>query len=233
MNRRDQLNEFYRLINEIESRLCDKRYLRDCTGKMNWPRKGVYFFFEAGEYRGDEKTPRIVRVGTHALKQGSKTTMWKRLRQHRGTTRGSMVGGGNHRGSIFRLHVGSAILEKESLGDEFQTWGVGQSAPRNIRVSENPIEKKVSTHIRSMPFLWIKIDDPSGPNSMRKYIERNAIALLSNSSRNEIDPPTKNWLGHYCWNENIRKSGLWNSNHVTERVQEDFLECLENIVYEI
>ena len=233
MNRQDQLDYFYRLIHEIEDRVGEKRYLRDCTGKMNWPRKGVYFFFEPGEFREDRKTPRVVRVGTHALKRGSKTTLWKRLRQHRGTTRGSMVGGGNHRGSIFRLHVGSAILEKEGITDEYQTWGVSQSASRTIRVSEYPIEKMVSNYIRSMPFIWLNIDDEPGPDSQRGYIERNSIAFLSNYSRKDIDPPSSNWLGKYCWNENVRNSGLWNSNHVNETVHYNFLDQIEQIIYEI
>jgi hypothetical protein len=49
----------------------------------------------------------IVRVGTHALETGSQTTLWKRLSQHRGQARS---GSGNHRGSIFRLIVGTALI---------------------------------------------------------------------------------------------------------------------------
>jgi hypothetical protein len=55
----------------------------------------VYFFREAGETRCDSGNgPRIVRVGTHALKAGSSTKLWTRLSQHRGKS----AGGGNHRG---------------------------------------------------------------------------------------------------------------------------------------
>ena len=56
--------------------------------------------------------PRIIRVGTHALKTGSRTTLWTRLSQHKGQP-GS--GGGNHRGLIFRLIGGRAVgwLEPE------------------------------------------------------------------------------------------------------------------------
>ena len=31
-----------------------------------------------------------------------------------------------------------------------------------------------------MPFLWLEVPDPPGPDSLRGYIERNAIVLLSN-----------------------------------------------------
>ncbi len=39
-----------------------------CTGRMDWPRRGVYFFIEPNQVRTDSGTgPRVVRVGTHAL----------------------------------------------------------------------------------------------------------------------------------------------------------------------
>jgi hypothetical protein len=43
------------------------RMLADCTGRDGWPRHGVYFFFEGGENRADG-SPRVVRVGTYALR---------------------------------------------------------------------------------------------------------------------------------------------------------------------
>jgi hypothetical protein len=62
---------------------------------------------EEGEERSHSgQGPRIVRVGTHALKGGSSTTLWKRLSQHKGQERSRR---GNHRGSIFRLIVGTAL----------------------------------------------------------------------------------------------------------------------------
>ena len=74
---------------------------------MDWPRRGVYFFFEPGESRSLSGTgSRIVRLGTHALANGSRSTLWQRLSQHRGNAKGD---GGNHRGSIFRLLVGVAL----------------------------------------------------------------------------------------------------------------------------
>ena len=195
-------------MDNLENRVGERRLLRFSDGKRNWPQRGVYFFFEPGEFRENKKTPRVVRVGTHALKADSKTTLWNRLRQHRGTKKGSMKNGGNHRGSIFRLHVGTAILRRDQIGDEYPTWGIGQSAPRETRVGEYSIEVLVSEHIRSMPFLWLNVDDSSGPSSLRGYIERNSIGLLSNFMREPIDPPSPSWLGKYCQNENIQLSGL-------------------------
>jgi hypothetical protein len=178
---------------------------------------------------------RVVRVGTHALKRNSSTTLWDRLRAHRGTLDGERAGGGNHRGSIFRLHVGNAILKKEGLEKQYATWGVGSSAKKRIRDLEYPVEKKVSNYIGSMPFLWLEVDDAPGPQSERAYIERNSIAILSNYSKLEtesaVDPPSDSWLGRCCRSSLVQESGLWNVDHVTETcVDPSFLEKLENLV---
>jgi hypothetical protein len=231
-SRLNQTERFYSLLDSLAKRLGGPRYLSQCNGNMGWPRKGVYFFFEIGEFRENVSDPRIVRVGTHAVSEGSRTTLWDRLRAHRGTLKGKNPGGGNHRGSIFRLHIGTAILNKEGCWGEYPTWGKGSSAKPHIRASEYPIEKKVSKHIGSMPFLWLRVDDPAGKNSERAYLEKNSIALLSNynltGSGMTLDPPSSGWLGCYCSNELVRESGLWNANHVRERsVNPHFLDRLE------
>ena len=80
-----------------------------------------------------------------------------------------------------------------------------------------------------MPFLWLGIDDEPGPASLRGYIERNSIALLSNYDQPDspIDPPSAEWLGQWADREQVRRSGLWNVNHVTEDYDPDFLDMLE------
>ena len=153
---------------------------------MSWknglPEEGSIFFFEPGEIRttsGDGF--RVVRVGTHALTKKSKTTLWKRLRQHRGTLSGKYAGGGNHRGSFFRLRVGMAFIKMNRWKDEGTgSWGDGSSAPSHVREDECWIEKTVSDHIRRILFLWLAVNDPPGSESQRAFIEKNANALLSN-----------------------------------------------------
>jgi hypothetical protein len=109
---------------------------------------------ENGENRTDTGTgPRIVRVGTHALKTGSRTRLWTRLSQHRGQHRS---GGGNHRGSIFRLIVGTALIAKHQY--EFPTWdNRAGSATAEIRAGEIALERQVSATIGAMRFLWLAI----------------------------------------------------------------------------
>jgi hypothetical protein len=110
MNRQADLVRFYEILLSLEHTLGGKRILADCDRRMVWPDRGVYFVFEPSEARSDTGNgPRVVRVGTHALKAGSGTSLWQRLSQHRGIT---STGGGNHRGSIFRLLVGSAIKKR-------------------------------------------------------------------------------------------------------------------------
>ena len=195
---------------------------------MKWPKRGVYFFMEPGEVRAETGDgPRIVRVGTHALKTGAKTKLWSRLKQHKGITRS---GGGNHHGSIFRLIVGAALMQRDRL--DFPSWGKGGTAPREVRKLEQPLERKVSTIIGDMPFLWLAIEDEPGPDSLRGYIERNAIALLSNynDEKHPIDSPSPSWLGRYCDREKVRNSGLWNSNHVDEDYDSAFLDVLARLI---
>ena len=63
--------------------------------------------------------------------------------------------------------------------------------------------------------------------------ERNSISLLSNFEKNPLDLPSAGWLGHFCNRELVRKSGLWNQNHVDETYDPAFLDCLAKLVSEI
>jgi hypothetical protein len=49
--RLQHLDEFYSLLRKLEDGCGGKRILRDCTGQLEWPEMGVYFFFEPREYR--------------------------------------------------------------------------------------------------------------------------------------------------------------------------------------
>jgi hypothetical protein len=219
------LGSFYSILDRLEQRLGGAKTLGDCSGRFPWPQRGVYFFFEGGENRNDSGIgPRVVRVGTHALTSSSRTNLWTRLSQHRGQA-GS--GGGNHRGSIFRLIVGAALISRDQHA--CVSWGKDSSAAREIREQEIELERAVSAVIRAMPFLWLAIGDEPGAGSLRGYIERNAIALLSNFDRTPADTPSFGWLGHHSNRERVRKSGLWNSNHVDESYDPAFLKELERL----
>ena len=44
--RLDDLTRFYALLDELAARLGGVRRLSECSGRMAWPRRGVYFFLK-------------------------------------------------------------------------------------------------------------------------------------------------------------------------------------------
>ncbi len=125
--------------------------------------------------------------------------------------------------------MGGALLARDdSLAPKVASWGKGSSAPKEVKASEAHVERAVSSYIGAMPFLWIEADDEPSKRSIRKVIEVNAIALLSRASPTSdlADPPSGKWLGHFCPNGRVRRSGLWNDKHVEDRYAPAFLEVL-------
>lgn len=231
MSRTAHLEQFYDLLDQLEQKFGGKRHLADCNGQMGWPKRGVYFFFEPNEFRTTQADKmRVVRVGTHAVSSGSKSTLWGRLRSHKGLN----SGGGNHRGSIFRLHVGAALLAKTDI--ELATWGVNSSASREIRQNETQLEQQVSAYIGKMPFLWLAVDDEPSTASHRSVIEKNSIILLAGQDGySPLDKSSREWLGHWSARDKIRQSGLWNLNYVASLGQQysydaGFLDLMKDYV---
>ena len=223
----EHLNRFYLLLQQLHN-ATGSRMLADCNHNSGWPSRGVYFFFEPGETRPTGEL-RVVRVGTHAVSDGSKATLWQRLSQHKGA---SKTGGGNHRGSIFRRHVGSALLNAgRILPPTGSAWGQGSNAPKPIREAELPIERAVSEYIRAMPMLWIEADDEPSKHSIRAQIERHSIALLSQTYEGSAyEPSSADWLGQHATNAVVSSSGLWNVRAVGNRYDPEFLDLLEQAI---
>lgn len=220
MSRIQDLNDFYKILKKAECKIEGKKLLSNCHGRMQWIKKGVYFFFEDGELRDNNKDMRITRVGTHAVSKNSNSTLWQRLRSHKG--RRNM--NGNHRASVFRQLIGDSINNIENLN--IISWNKSDISVEE-RNQEIELEKNVSEYIRKMPFIFVKEEDDAGPSIMRSFIEKNSIALLSNYNRPAIDSKSESWLGNYCSFKfvKVKKSGLWNQNFV-ERTNwdNDFLE---------
>ena len=232
MNRLNDVLRLYEILAELEVRLGGARQLQACNGRMAWPDHGVYFFFEPGELRSTSgRGPRVVRVGTHALSASSRTRLWTRLSQHRGT---ASTGAGNHRGSAFRYLVGQALIRRGRM--DVPTWGVGgtaTAAAEDFGISrtallerELPVEVAVSRMIGAMPFLWVRCEDVVGGRDARDVIERNAIGLLSNRGGQALDAPSATWLGAASPSALVRESGVWNKNYVDDGYDQRFLKVL-------
>lgn len=221
------MDRFYALVRRLSATSADvPASLGGHTAKSIRPQKGIYFFFESGERRMTSPfEDRVTRVGTHSVSAGSMATLWGRLRTHRGGVDGS----GNHRGSIFRLHVGECVIAKAGLEAIFPMWGRGQSASRDVRAGEEEIETEVSDLIGAMRVLWLEVADAASPDSDRAYLERNLIALLA-GPQGPIDLPSEHWLGRWSSRDAIRSSGLWNVNHVHETYDPHVLNVFEEYV---
>lgn len=222
---RQQATRFSHLLHRLWLVQSGGRRFRNADGRQHWPTKGLYFILEPDHGLGGGKMPRIVRVGTHAVSKGSKTSLWDRLSTHRGT----LAGGGSHRSSIFRLHVGRAAMAEEPALFWPETWSQGQSAPAAVRAGEVALEHRVSEIIGELSVLWLDVDDEAGPTSERAYLERNAIGLLSRMGL--LTPGVRSsWLGRQSPDWRIAASGLWNLNHLFLRPDDDFLDRLERAV---
>lgn len=112
MNRESDINRLHSLLDRLRGRVGGPRYLSECNGRIDWPERGIYIFFASDETHHSTDHQRITRVGTHTVSSGSGTSLWNRLIAHRGTFSGKYAGGGNHRGSVFRLRVGEAMIER-------------------------------------------------------------------------------------------------------------------------
>ena len=98
----------------------------------------------------------MVRVGTHALTATRKATLVGRLRQHRSHLAGRDPGGGNHRGSVFRRHVGAALIHRDGHSPALLASWLDRHGPHPGWASqETGIERSVSRNIGSMPVLPI------------------------------------------------------------------------------
>jgi hypothetical protein len=199
-DRKAALEQFYRLLDVLYQRVGGYRVLKDCHGGMAWPRRGVYFFFEEGEYR-QAGGLRVVRVGTHAVSAGSQTTLWDRLRAHRGPADPSRPSAYEVGGSAFRLQIAIAL-------DQIQ---------------DRP---NINQVIGRMPFLWVGVDDEPSPLSERRYVERSAVALLSNYGKAPIDSPSPTWLGRHSVHGEVKLSGQWSLNDVDRSYKPHFLDVL-------
>jgi len=172
------------------------------------PRNGVYLVYEEGELF--EGRPRIVRIGTHRAQDGLR----RRLRYHVG---------GNKNSSIFRKHLGSALLKRLGYaGEEIARWM--RQDTRGWRDVEKAITLELETRFS---FSCLHIED--APERMRT--ERQLIASLTCL---DYSPASDHWTGNLAGSLVVRSCGMWNTQHVggSDALDQQGLHRLERLVHE-
>ena len=175
------------------------------------PSNGIYFFYEDSEVlkAGNKVIKRIVRVGTHK-EQGR---LPDRICNHYF---------GNKNSSVFRRHLGAAILAKRDPNNpRLKEWMGSEVILKGV---ENAVSKLLR---EEFSFRCIRVDDADE----RLELERRLISTLAKFSPKYISP---NWLGRYSPVDTIRRSGLWNVEHVDDYVimESEHLNRLEQLVLE-
>jgi hypothetical protein len=159
---------------------------------------GIYIFFERGELvnLGGQSFDRIVRIGTHK----GDSRFPGRIRQHYGN-KNSLSG--NKNGSVFRKHVGGALLRQKGPADpRLKDW-LTQDGPTFREVEEN-----VSQTLRdNFTFSCFRVDTKED----RLCLER---ALIAQLAQYPLGSACDSWLGRHADSGKIRQAGLWNTQQI-------------------
>jgi len=181
------------------------------TPTTRLPRNGIYFFYEEGELcrHVDVIRPRIVRVGTHR----EHGRFPSRIRQHFG---------GNKNGSVFRKHLGGALLRSGNPNDSRLKKWLKHDTPTFKDVEELVTNKLAA----DFTFRCIAVED----KKMRLDLEERLIATIAKCPGCK---PSIKWLGRYAASEEIRESGLWNVQHVysNRRMTQQYLSKLRELTH--
>jgi len=182
------------------------------------PTSGVYVLFEEDELGHDGQ--RIVRAGSHT----GHAKLVVRLREH-------FIAENKDR-SIFRKNIGRALLNRRE--DQFLSeWEIDLTSRKNRDLYAHQIdscrlqtvEREVTDYIRKhFSFIIIHIND----KDERLYFEKRIIATVSGCPSCN---PSFGWLGRSSPIDKIRKSGLWQVNHLYgENMTDQDIETLADIV---
>jgi hypothetical protein len=164
---------------DIETLIARLPRLRHDVERTAIPPSGLYFFFEDSEPRDQ-----IVRVWTHRSDGGLR----RRLRHHFK---------GNRRGSVFRRHLGSAVLYDDERLEQWMDRGADKMPDVEVAVSRILFEH--------FEFSVMSVADLEE----RFQLEAALIGALAREPRMSPD-----WRGRRAAREAIRQTGLWNVERI-------------------
>lgn len=138
---------------------------------------------------------------------------------------------GNKNSSVFRRLLGGALLRKEDPHHPclWPAPGQGHWEKQGVQTCPRcrPVEEVVSTLLEEeFWFRCIEVKDMG----LRNKIEKLLIATVSLCP---VCGASERWLGHWSYSDNMKRSGLWNSDHVFDwslLMVEDCLELLARLV---
>ena len=172
----------------------DRLKLRKEKPEYDVSQNGIYFWYEKGEIR-QGGGQRVTRVGTHE----KPNRLHARIKEHYGL---------NREGSVFRKHLGGAIMgQNREPESEIKEW---YKARRSLRFNDQKFrncETQITAQAKLGNYRVLKVDDPNE----RLQLEEKLIALFSHC---KYCRPSENWLGNHAYRKEIRDSGLWNVDHV-------------------
>jgi len=181
----DKCGELHRIFNSA------KRYSPHEIDQVPFE-NGIYIVFEKGECYSD--FDRIVRVGTHR----SPGRLKIRLQDH--------FLNEDKDNSIFRKNIGKALLNRDK-SPYLSIWFLDTREEKNkIYINDKvqrDTEKKVSAYLReNMSYVVFPVNN----NNQRLRLEEAIISTLNHGTGFS---PSKQWLGNYSPEAEIKNSGMW------------------------
>lgn len=158
---------------------------------------GIYIFFEKGEKYSN--LDRIVRIGTHR----SDGRLVQRLKDH------YLVK--NKDGSIFRKHIGAAILNKDR-DNYLETWNLNTSYKNVREQNKDKIDLLYQEHIEDRVSVYLKSNLTFTIFQVKNQADRIRIeeGIISSLNKCPDFKASSHWLGNYSIKTEIKNSGLWN-----------------------
>jgi hypothetical protein len=199
------------------------------------PLNGIYFFYEKGEIWGHGgKKLRIVRIGTH---KGN--NFRNRIAEHFLINEKKMNFDKNKPKpsdrSIFRKNIGRALLNKNE-DPCLKIWEI-DFLPKGNRIKygelrdiekEKSIERQITDILRNRFFFRFIIIENENERFGSKGLESKLIGTVSRCMKCK---QSKKWLGNYSPKKQIRKSGLWLTQHLNaEGITNEDMVFIENLI---
>lgn len=158
------------------------------------PANGIYFMYEKGQryVSGVEGTSRIVAIGINPTQNQLRQRLHKHLQ-------------GTKKVSVFRLYVGTALLERDGDPESVRWEWFGN---RSVMPE---VEQRVTAYLaKHITVRCVVVDN----RLLRERLQKRLIGTLANCSG---CCPCDDWLGLYALDRNVKKLGLWINYYESSR----------------